>query len=127
MSTHLQKITAKAKQLRKTHPKMKWQSLVSLASKKVKPAAKKSIGAAPKKKTASKKAVVRKTVVKRTTVNKTTASIGSVSSHLSIVKKMLLKELGELEVRKFQARLKRDKNKIQKLITEKRAKIRRLG
>lgn len=68
-ANHLKKITAKAKQLRKAHPKMKWTDAVKKASASMKgaskPAAKKS---APKKRVVKKAA--KKVAVKRHTDTK---------------------------------------------------------
>jgi len=57
--TQLQKIVAKAKILKKSHPNTKWTDLIKKASKLVTPA-KKSIGAPKKKKAVVKKAIVKK-------------------------------------------------------------------
>lgn len=130
MSAHLKKITAKAKQLRKSHPNMKWTSLVKMAAKKVKPAAKKR--AAPKKRKVVKKrsAAPKRITVRKTTIRRTTsATIGSAStsSLMARLRSTLLEDLGKLEVKKFTSKLKRDKNKIQKLITAKKTQLRRLA
>jgi hypothetical protein len=57
--TQLQKIVAKAKTLKKSHPNTKWTDLIKKASKLVTPASK-SVGANKKKKAVVKKAVVKK-------------------------------------------------------------------
>ena len=57
--TQLQKIVAKAKVLKKSHPNTKWTDLIKKASKLVTPATKKTVGA---KKKVAKKAVAKKKV-----------------------------------------------------------------
>ena len=51
----------------------------------------------------------------------------SVSSLKSRAKHILLEEIGELEAKKFSARLKRDKSKIAKRISEKKAEYRKMA
>lgn len=144
MSTHLQKITAKAKQLRKQHPNMKWTSLIKMAAKKVKPAAKKR--SAPKKRkarvgaykviekresrSAKPSAVYRVNRTKKGTVksvNRVAGVPNTVAGMMGAARRILVEEVGRLEARKFIATTKRDKGKIQKIISQKKSQLRRLA
>lgn len=53
--------------------------------------------------------------------------VNSVSKATSVAKRLLVDDIAVLEARKFTARLKRDKNKIQKKISEKKALYRKLS
>ena len=64
--TQLQKIVAKAKILKKSHPNIKWTDLIKKASKLVTPGSKKAVGA--KKKVAKKVVAKKKPVAKKKAV-----------------------------------------------------------
>ena len=70
--TQLQKIVAKAKTLRKSHPNTKWTDLIKKASKLVTPASK-SVGAVKKKKSVKKYAPVKPLAKKKKSVKRSTS------------------------------------------------------
>jgi hypothetical protein len=156
MSAVLKKITARAKQIRRKHPSMKWTNAIKQASKELKgaaPAAKKS---ARKKKatrkvdhhqTGSRKSLRRdkqrsagapgKRVTQwgstyyerrknRSDIPGTLAGIGAATLK-SELKSRLEDQLGKAYVAKDKAKLKRDKKKKQKQITAIRADLRKLS
>ena len=117
------KISRRAKQIRKSHPGMKWQSALKKAGAEFR--GKKS---APKKSTSKKRRKVGSNVTRskaHTDYNapEVNISIGSVEARY---RKELEKKLGVLEVRKFNARLKSDKRKIAKDIAAVKSKIRNI-
>ena len=122
----LKKITAEAKRIRKAHPNMKWHSALKDAAKHIKSGAKTIV-----KKSAVKKSAVKKLVVKKSAVKKSARKIAAITPDLSIGsvistgKKLMLHKLGVLEAKKYATKLKRDKNKISKEITEVKKTLRK--
>jgi hypothetical protein len=117
----LKKITAEAKRIRKAHPNMKWHSALKDAAKHIKSGAK----------TVVKKSAVKKSAVKKSAVKKSAHKIALVTPDLSIGsvistgKKLMLHKLGVLEAKKYATKLKRDKSKISKEITEVKKTLRK--
>lgn len=119
----LKKITAEAKRIRKAHPNMKWHSALKDAAKHIKSGAKTVVKKSAVKKVAVKKVAVKKAAKKSISGYSTPdLSIGSV---LSTGKKLMLHKLGVLEAKKYATKLKRDKNKISKEITEVKKTLRK--
>ena len=134
-TTFIGKIAKRAKQIRKANPKILWQTAIKKASIELKGTVK------PKKKTVVKRipgtgfslnGVKRKrkkisgmqSIGRVRTVS--TRKKTTVASTLKRAKKMLLDEIGTLEAKKFQARLKRDKKKIAKKVAIKKSQYRKL-
>lgn len=114
----LKKITAEAKRIRKAHPAMKWHSALKDAAKHIKSGAKTVV-----KKSAVKKAAPKK-VAKKSIIGYTSPEL-SIGSVISTGKKLMLHKLGVLEAKKYATKLKRDKNKISKEITEVKKTLRK--
>lgn len=126
-NTFIGRVAARAKQIRKAQPNIKWQTAIKRASLELrgkvknKPV-KKTVMRRRKKTTVSGMPVigrVRRTASaprKKTTVNSTLAK----------AKNMLLDEIGNLAAKQFKARLKRDKKKIGKKIAAAKSKYRKL-
>lgn len=89
--------------------------------------AKKKKSAKPARKRAKRPAATGKSAPKKLARVKRVRSKKTVASLTSGAKRLLLDDIGSLEARKFAARLKRDKNKIQKKISEKKALFRKLS
>lgn len=140
----LKKITTEAKSIRRKHPNMTWKAAIKKAGAayraKAKPA-KRKVGAAKKKTAPKKRAVGAYKVIQKGESRKSPAkkvyrqvrsksgkfkSMQTVGGMINSAKKMLVVDLGKLEAKKFMAKLKRDKTKLQKLITSKKAQLRRL-
>jgi hypothetical protein len=127
--SHLKRITAKAKKIRKLHPQMKWTSAIREASRKLKHSPK-----SPKRRRVSgvkKRRVSRSKVVSRikkihSAEGKAIRSLGSVSSHIGHAKKIIEHEIGKLETQKFKATKKSTKRKISKRIAAKKTQFRKL-
>lgn len=160
MSSTLQKITARAKLIRKAHPSKKWTDCIKQASRELKSGKpgstakrsgkRKRVGAAPKyrqtgssvkrldkkrKAKAPGKRVVKhpggKSTVyyeRRKNRSDKPGSLNGVSaaSLKTELRRKLEEKLGIAEVKKFKARLKREKAKIQKQITTIKAELRKL-
>ena len=84
--TQLQKIVAKAKTLKKSHPNTKWTDLIKKASKLVTPASK-SVGAVKKKKAVKKYAPVKPLYKKKKAVKRSTSRSAESEKIRSRVKK----------------------------------------
>lgn len=146
--TYLQKQAARVRAIRKANPRIEYIAAVKKAAKELKSEKKKPAKRAP----AKRKAVGAYKVIERGETRKTrptkvvrtvrTASgtfkgtravsgavsgMGTVSGMMSGLRKMLIQDLGALEAKKFATPLKRDKAKLQKLITAKKAQIRKLS
>lgn len=123
-------IFKRAKRLQRQHPhKYKiWQDAVKAASKKPrkKKTAKRSASAKKKKKRVGSIQTKSKSHTDYN-ANKVNISVGSPAVHLNVVKKAYKDQLDSLVLRKFHASTKRNKKKIQKLITAKKAQIRKLS
>jgi hypothetical protein len=133
MSNALLKITTRARQIQRAHPKKKWIECVKAAGREYR-SGKKAAKPAPRKKATPRKAA-RKTAArpaaKRTTRPASShKAAGTATRSESSLKAELLHRLtdalGKEEVRKFMAKTKREKNQIAKKISEVKAKIRRL-
>ena len=112
----LQKITARAKQIRKASPKMKWTAAVKKAGAEYRSKGKPGKVVKTVKKTARKKVAA---VPVKKMGGKTIAGLKAET------KKMLLSKYGLLSAAKVVANTKREKTAIQKEINKIRADIRR--
>ena len=139
-AARLKKITSKAKQIRKAHPSMTWQSAIKKAGKEcrgkvsgVKKTAKKTIGKRPsrvgrvpavRKKAAKKVGRVPSRVGKAPSrVGKTVGSMGDVHAQARESRRIIEGALGEFMARQYLATSKREKVKIGKKITELKSKL----
>ena len=114
-------ITAKAKAIRKAHPKMLWSQAIKKASALYK--------SSPKKVGSIKKAKAKKTVIKK--ISKSKPVVSKKVEHLSLASlkseaaKRLKSKLGELVVKKYMAVTKREKARLQKEITIDRRELKK--
>lgn len=114
MANVLKRITNRAKQLQKQHPRMQWKDLVRMAAKdirKKKPAAKKKSSPRKKKKfrRVSGIGMQSKTHVDKNRNRDVNISIGSVSSIMSDAKKILNGRLDRLVLKRYKAKKKTGK------------------
>ena len=156
MSNIIQKISARAKQIRKAHPSKKWTDCIKQASREIKAGkpgstAKKSGKRSTKRKPAKYRQTGGTTVKadrkrKAKAPGKRISKTGrvyyerrknrsdrpgalsgvSAASLKTELRRKLEERLGMQEVKKFKARLKRDKTKIQKDISAIKAELRKL-
>ena len=135
MSAVLKKITAEAKRIRKKNPRLSWKSAVKQAGAKYRGAAKKKTATRKptvKKKAAKKSAATKRATTRRKVSGYTSAFGGAMvagineSSALAMLKKKYLHDIGNLESRKYVAKTKTEKRKIQKKISEIKAKFRKI-
>ena len=126
--THLKKITAAAKAIRRKHPNKKWTDCIKQASKQVKLGAVKYIEKGETKKTPATK-VYRVQRKKAGTFNgyKKVAGPGTISGHVSSAKGLLVDAIAKLEARRFTAKKKSDKRRIGKDITALKVRYRKLS
>lgn len=147
MSNHLKKITVRAKQLQKKHPRTPWTELISKASRQLKSEGK--IGAAKKKsnRQTGSSHKLRDSARSARPPGKRTSKSGaayyerrknrsdkpgsltgvSASTLLAEARRRINTDIDKLVVRKFRAPGKRDKKKIQKTITQKKSQLRKLS
>lgn len=132
-STTLEKITTRAKSIRRGKPGMSWKSAVKKAGLEYRQG---RIGKAKKKRSAPKKKRKKisgngQTTKSRTHTdynrNKVNISVGSVSAHMGAAKKILLADIGKKEAQKFAASKKSAKKKIQQSITKLKRQFRRVA
>lgn len=132
-STLIGRIARRAKQIRKAKPNIDWQTAIKKASLELKgtvrPATKPVTKRRKKvsvKSLTPKKRMSGMPIVGRVRRVSAPRKKTTVASTLKRAKKMLLEEIGEMESRKFAARLKRDKKKIAKKIAVKKSQFRKL-
>ena len=128
MSNTIVKISRRAKQIRKAHPSIKWQSAIKQASREIKAGKvsgthKRKVGRVKK---SSRKKVISKLKRAHAAEGKQLNKLGSVSQHMSHARAMLKEQIGWNEAAKFTAPKKSSKNKIQKKINALKAKYRKL-
>lgn len=122
----LTKITTRAKQLRRIHKTMTWKAAVKKASEEYNRG---GLG----RKSAKRRAPVKRKVkrARRVGVAKPAAVRGSsnmtIGSAKQFIKQQLKDKIDANVLRKFHARLKRDKKKFQKVITATKAELRKLA
>lgn len=122
----LQKITARAKQIRKGRPSMLWTDAIKKASAELKkPAGKKKATPKPRAKLPVK--VVKTQSVKTTIGRMPTRKKPTAKGKMKEAQQLLLGEVGILYAKKLMAPTKTKRKKLQKQIVEKQRDIRRLG
>ena len=146
--TALQWMQKEAKKIQKQHPRMKWMDIMKKSGAAYRSSHKKVSGA---KKIAGKKAgrkvgrkvgaykviergekrstrpkAVYKNVRSNTGTFKSVRKIGSLTSHMSAARKILLEQIGKLEGMWFMAGTQTEKKRIRKMILEKRKMLRKV-
>ena len=118
----------KAKNIRKRHPSMKWNTAMSQAMKSMSGKRKKSrrVGAVKRKRPAARKKTVKKIKKLHAAEGRAIHSLGSVSSHIAHAKAQLKEQIGWAEAQKFAAPKKVTKRKIGKRIAAMKSKYRKL-
>lgn len=134
MSAHLKRITSRAKQIRKLHPAMKWTSAIKQASIQLRKGKVSGIRRPAKKKFKKYAAVIVERPLKpRRRVGSPGVGIQTVGSIKGATRSQLENEiilrleekLGNYYVARDKAKLKRDKAKWQKLISETKSDLRK--
>lgn len=123
-TTALTKITARAKKIRKEHPKMAWSAAIKKAGAEYRNG---TIKGAPKKKAAPKKKSARKKVGGVVAGGGVAAPLGTLVGNINNAKKILSGRIGRMEAQKTTAKTKRDKTKIGKEIAAEKIKLRKLS
>lgn len=130
-TTHLQKMTTRAKRLRKEHPRLSWQDALKRAAKDLKKTSR--VGAYKVIERGEPKAARPSATYQ---VDRTKAGtfrgmkkVGSVTIEgvLKETKKAVLEKIGILEANKFSARLKSDRAKISKEIAHLKSLYRKMA
>lgn len=135
----IQKISRRAKQIRKAHPSKAWQSCIKQASGEYKSGKISGTSSKPRRrKVAKKKSAPRKraprtrkvTGVKRTTrrsIPKSKKTIGAVRSTIREQKGILKERLGDAMADQWSATTKREKKNIGKRVSMLKSQIKSLG
>lgn len=118
----------KAKNIRKRHPSMKWNTAMSQAMKSMSGKKKKSrrLGAVKKRKSPARKKAVTKIKKLHAAEGRAIHSLGSVSTHMAHARAQLKEQIGWAEAQKFAASKKVTKRKIGKRIAALKSTYRKL-
>lgn len=132
--TALEWMQKEAKKIRKQHPNMAWISVMKKAGvayrAKNGTSSKRKVGAYKVvergESTKTKPSAVYKNVRSKSGEVKKVKKIGSVNSYMNAARRLVIDQIGKLEALYIVASSKSDKNRVRKLINEKKAVLRRL-
>lgn len=123
---NMKKAATKARNIRKRHPSMKWNTAMSQAMKSLggKKKSRRKVGSVKKKST--RKKAVKAAKKYHAAEGRALRKLGSVSYHTGHAKSLILQQIEKAEGQKFTAKKKSSKRKIGKRIAALKARFRKL-